>query len=920
MIGGGYFAAVYFAGVVKNGLLAAGLATTATVQVTAAANLGFVPELAASATIEVHARGNLYVAITETTAGITLGGVDVRGRVRMAGLSIKDILNDAPSTASLVFDGPVPPTGDPLRITIDRGTRVLFAGSLQTVECDYQVGKPQHVQWPTTAIDDTARANRHRPFGTWINTSASTIAAAIAAAEAAGMSTAIEPGLPPVTITFDGSETLIACLVRLANLFGGYAKVEDNTIYLFSEDLSAPPDPIDAAHPPLNDPPITITRDASNLRTRVYGKGYGESVPTDVAAGETIVPLVDGASFTPSGGQAIAGTTPDGAQWQILSYTSVVPSAGGTLIGPGAQPASAPTVALAVGAGVTSGGHAITVVFKTAAGRSLAGPYATIVVGAVAPPTAAVVAGTPTGGGAVDAGAHTYVPVFRTAGGATTPGPVSNAVTAIAGMAAPVCPTTYNGLTDFWAVYTGYVGGPLSAGNTYSYKLAFRRNSDGALTNLSTAALTVPAGIDGYVAFRPSALSVPAGSTLVLFREKNGTGGYKEATVLTPVVVNWGGVPETQMWDYTTDAALGPAGSASVNHTILGTIAVTGIPTSPDGIVTFVDLYRSFNGGTAKLAFSVANGVTSAVDTIANAARGADVPATNTATANQVSVSGIPTGGAGVTERELYMSAAGGGTRWRALVIANNTATTATIVIADAALAAELVEPTADTSGLTQPDGQVNAGAAAIPLASAAPFRAGGGWARLGQQVVRYTGISGQSLTGVPASGPGALLTTVVYGQPATPAPALLGVTGLGVALLRGSAIHIWVQRDDVAAQALEAARTGGDGIVEFLISDGRRTEASLRARCDADLALFARPIVTVTYATRDPKTKSGKPVTINLSAPTLVNELLTIQDVTITEIDQVPRTYPRYSVTASSVRWSLEDTLRRLIAAAGRS
>ena len=142
----------------------------------------------------------------------------------------------------------------------------------------------------------------------------------------------------------------------------------------------------------------------------------------------------------------------------------------------------------------------------------------------------------------------------------------------------------------------------------------------------------------------------------------------------------------------------------------------------------------------------------------------------------------------------------------------------------------------------------------------------------------------------------------------------LVGVTGLARPMREGSAVHLWIQRDDLAAQAEQAARTGGDGIVEYLIVDARRGVDSLTARCDADLAMFSRPIVTVAYATRDLQTKSGKTVTIDLPSQG-IQQTLTIQDVTITEIDIVPGLAPRFTVKASSVRFSLEDTLRRLIA-----
>jgi len=271
-------------------------------------------------------------------------------------------------------------------------------------------------------------------------------------------------------------------------------------------------------------------------------------------------------------------------------------------------------------------------------------------------------------------------------------------------------------------------------------------------------------------------------------------------------------------------------------------------------------------------------------------------------------------GAAAVTNIQLYRSAAGATQLKLLTTVGSNTAGTYTDSTADASLGANA--PAGDTSGLTQPSGQVNPGATVLPVAASAPFRSGGGWVVLGGgQVVRFTGISGQTLTGIPAAGAGAITTAVIYGSQAIPAPMLVGVTGLTKAMQKGSAVHLWIQRDDLAAQSEHAARTGGDGIVEYLIVDLRRGVDSLTARCDADLALFSRPLVTVAYSTHDLKTKSGKQVVVDLPAPLLMQATLTIQDVTISKLDIVPFLPPLFTVKASSVRFSLEDTLRRLIA-----
>jgi hypothetical protein len=137
----------------------------------------------------------------------------------------------------------------------------------------------------------------------------------------------------------------------------------------------------------------------------------------------------------------------------------------------------------------------------------------------------------------------------------------------------------------------------------------------------------------------------------------------------------------------------------------------------------------------------------------------------------------------------------------------------------------------------------------------------------------------------------------------------LTGVTGNGTAIREGAPVNLWVQVDDTAAQTALAARVGGSGVIEQLIVDERRGIPSLIALATADLAMYGRPIVTVQYTTFDPKSRSGRPVHVHLAQPA-IDQTLVIQDVTITT-----GTGPaRFAVTASSVRTSLEDLLRRMV------
>jgi hypothetical protein len=849
-------------------------------------------------------------AVRATAIRILLGGVEAR--VRIAGLTIRDILNDAPNTCTLTIDDQTPPTdGQALRITIGADAqRLLFAGTLQDTNLSYE-GRPGQLVWPATAIDHTARLNRRRPFGTFVAVSATTIAQALVTTYAPAFTTThIAAALPTVSIIFDGTDTFMGCLTRLATAVGGYCKVEDLDVYLFQTDTDDAPDPIDDTPGRfLDDPPITCTRDLSQLQTRVFGKGYGAPVPGDVLAGETIVPLPDVTLFNPAGGRAIAGTTADGAQSQILAYTGVHLGGAGSLVGPGAAPATAPTLVLASGTGLSVGVYQYAYTDVTAAGESLPSPLGTITTGTTAAPATTPTPSAPIAGGAVDGGGHDYVVTFITASGETTPSSVSASVQVVE--TPTVAPTFAQGVAWPSGSHTQLTNAKIK----YAFLYA------GAVESLPSPE-SAPATIDSVHGWDAT---IPVGGVGVIGRRvymDHGTGTvggffiYQDILDNTTTAIANHAIGDTYFYVF-----LQTLGSPQV--TAKQQIPLTTIPLGA-AAVTSRKLYRRFNGtGTFKLVETLGDNVTTTyADTKANASLGAAAPSSNTAIAQQVTVTGVAVGPAGTTGRRLYRTQANGSQLRLWAFFADNTSTGGTDANSDASIAGNAIAPTSDDSGLVQPSGQINAGSTTILTASPAPFASSGGWALVsGDQAVRYTGISGNTLTGVPASGPGALLTTVLYGSQILPSPALAGVTGLALAMAKGTPVHIWVQRDDLEAQAEQAVFdaangiTPADGIYEGPpVVDTRRGEASLIALCDVHLQLFARPIVTVTVASRDVRMVSGKTLVVDLDTP-LIHETLTIQDVTIDQIGVAPGTPPRFMVTASSVRFSLEDLLRKLAA-----
>lgn len=190
------------------------------------------------------------------------------------------------------------------------------------------------------------------------------------------------------------------------------------------------------------------------------------------------------------------------------------------------------------------------------------------------------------------------------------------------------------------------------------------------------------------------------------------------------------------------------------------------------------------------------------------------------------------------------------------------------------------------------------------------------GWLIIGSTVVRYD-YSGSAFL-VPTSGVGAIVSDVKYGDKIVVASALTGVSGLTAALAQGDQLSVWVQRDDAAAQAEIGAIDGTDGVYEYPVTEDLDV-ASLIVRCDAELSLFSRPIVTAVYGTRDMRTEAGK--TIAISLPDFFEGSLLIQAVSINGIGvRAPGSTlaPFYAVTASSVRFTLEELLQTLAAKAG--
>lgn len=487
-----------------------------------------------------------------------------------------------------------------------------------------------------------------------------------------------------------------------------------------------------------------------------------------------------------------------------------------------------------------------------------------------------------TGGGTVKSG-----PQFITYTGKSTIDGTGSKVGGKAGLA-PGAPSA--------AVVAG-TAGKLSVGD-YRYAVAHELNGGGTEAGNNSTAVTI------------AHVTAPSSNPTLT----GGTGGS---------------MPTGNTFNYlTTFGTLAgetiPAGQNEITLSGGNTkVSLSSIPTSADGRVTKRRIYRvDYSEGIWRLVTTINDNTTTTFeDTAANASLAVTtVPSVNTSGSGQVDLTNIATGPTGTTARLVFRSPVNivSTSGYKFLTrISGNVTTTYTDNIADTELGNDL--PLTSTVGPL-------AGDTTIPSQDIAAHASGGGWVIVAGQIVRHTGTSGSTLTGVPASGIGALTASVPYGTPLINAPHLTGVTGILYAINKGDEVNVWVTRNDTAAQTFMTSAVGGDGIHEAdPIQDRRMSETEIIARCDAKLEELSTPLVTVRYLTRDITTQSGRDVTITLSAPTSISGTFRIQSVTTTGFvatavaarHSASADYrPLRQVECSSRRLSFEQILRVIKAA----
>lgn len=187
--------------------------------------------------------------------------------------------------------------------------------------------------------------------------------------------------------------------------------------------------------------------------------------------------------------------------------------------------------------------------------------------------------------------------------------------------------------------------------------------------------------------------------------------------------------------------------------------------------------------------------------------------------------------------------------------------------------------------GSTTTTSTVSVGATSIPVNDTRLFGAFGGSALTGANQITYTGKSVASgpgsLTGVPASGAGAVMT----------------------AIAQGDSVRVLAISSNASAAAAVAALVGtGDGYIEHSVEDGQLGDLAARQRAAGELLLHKNPDKRITYNTRDLFARSGKSIAVDLADPVTGQTFVgtfTLQRVVISDIELTEALFPTRAVEA---------------------
>jgi hypothetical protein len=745
------------------------------------------------------ARLNYYEPLTT----VIIGGADQSRNVRIEGAAVEHVLNDAPDTAAVRVHKFVPVAGQPFALYTGTGSQTvneqLFGGRILETTVLYESRK-DNVAYDLHCIDPTWLLNRQRVYGTHVGASADGIAKWVIINFTRSVTTThVATGLPIIDrITFT-NETVAACLTAICERVGAYWYLDyANDLHVF---LSETPD----AHPitdadPRGSSDHQLSEDLSQVVTRVIARGGGGEAFVDVAAGAAEIPVTDDSWYSDAGGVIEAGT------WRA-TYTGVRGrSQTGALVGALTMPTSQLTTSLSSG-GTMGGTHQYAQTLTSATGETLPGPITSVYAGIPAPTL--------------------FKTTMRDSGIASWPGDNMTA-----------------GGSYAWRVHVLFEGGGFAIGPPTDYYVV---NSNEWEVYLGLR-VQDPATRQWYNA---GIMSSGPGRIIQTVLNRTVNGGavwyseYHWDGEAVGTANGWMRFPNQRI---DSDLSQGPPYPTGPLATF-NKVTVSGIEPAPAGF-TGVKLYRTpVNASQLKLVAT--NPGATFVDTVADAALGANAPTVDTA-AVPPSNGQVVAGSSVLPVTSLAPFTADGGWAEVGNIPIRYTGTSA---------------------------GQLTG----LPATGVGSLTA---TVRHGTQVLviaRLVGVAGN-------------LSPIAAGDPI---PIRLELDDAAAQ----------------AALGARLGGTAADGIVEEVFSDSRMTIVELLNYARALLADRKDPRLTLRFITRDETVQVGRLITVSMAKPPISGtfrvQRITFDEIAIS--GGLGRTQPRRTVEASNKLFTFADLLRRL-------
>jgi len=671
--------------------------------------------------------GRILLSGQPETWTLVVNGVDRSEAFDLSSLNIVDQINEQPNTLSLEVFSFTPAIDQSIEVGFiyePDGGKTLFAGTITSVRRLRWRADQGRIVYAIQAVDATRTLDALLVTKSYGSQSATAIVTDLIDTYTSGITRAnLESGLASVETEFKMARVSDA-LTQVANLVGAFWYLDDDSdlhFFVTAETVDIPAD-IDSSNTDIRRD-VTYEQDVSQVRNRIYVEGQGSASLVGVASGTAQIPVDDATVFDADGGSVVTPTH------ETLTYTGVaIGGSAGRLQSTASSPGSAPSLAEG-SAGVLGGTYYYKVSFANAAGETTPGTSASVSPSAFASPSAPGVGVSSTVWGGLVVGTNNYKwkVTFVTALGETLGGTAS----------ATASGTTINPSSAQWVVVNNHLTTGSMALGTYYYKYTFSTPSGETLIAPTASSAVTLTGSQNAVEFAASGLpDPPSGAVFKLYRTVVGgtsTGPYYFVATVDASAA------------YTDRAADAQLGGEPPNFDTAGAYAMnlSNIPTGPTGVLGR-RVYRTKSGGSEYFFVGQIsdNSTTTMTDTIPDTSLGISPPLATTAGGHAVSLTSIPTGGADITQRVIYRTKAGETTDFYYIgSIDNNTTTTFTDNLPDASLG---------RLALTEATIGALAGDSSLTLTTVSGFPTAG-WARSGSALLRYTGISSTTLTGIPA-------------------------------------------------------------------------------------------------------------------------------------------------------------------------